>query len=245
MTSLVASLPIVPLMELLWRGRWLIGLGLALLAAWAVIFPADLPWLVAEPLTGTGAVQKAINTGINAFVTSAKPVLRMISDGINWAVRGLQWGLHGLPWPCLVIITAFLGWWFRGMGLALFVAIAVLYMALSGHWIKSMNTLAMVGVAVPLAVGFGFFLGVLGGKSERSRRVIEPTLDMMQTIPTFAYLVPLIVLFGFGPVPGVIASMIYAAPPITRNVMLGLKMVPEDLHDVASISGASRFSGFS
>ena len=244
MTSLVASLPIVPLMELLRRGRWLIGLGLALLAAWAVIFPADLPWLVAEPLTGTGAVQKAINTGINAFVTSAKPVLRMISDGINWAVRGLQWGLHGLPWPCLVIITAFLGWWFRGMGLALFVAIAVLYMALSGHWFKSMNTLAMVGVAVPLAVGFGFFLGVLGGKSERSRRVIEPTLDMMQTIPTFAYLVPLIVLFGFGPVPGVIASMIYAAPPITRNVMLGLKMVPEDLHDVASISGASRFQRF-
>ena len=107
-----------------------------------------------------------------------------------------------------------------------------------------MNTLAMVGVAVPLAVGFGFFLGVLGGKSERSRRVIEPTLDMMQTIPTFAYLVPLIVLFGFGPVPGVIASMIYAAPPITRNVMLGLKMVPEDLHDVASISGASRFQRF-
>ena len=75
--------------------------------------------------------------------------------------------------------------------------------------------------------------------------MIEPTLDMMQTIPTFAYLVPLIVLFGFGPVPGVIASMIYAAPPITRNVMLGLKMVPEDLHDVASISGASRFSAFS
>ena len=123
--------------------------GLALLAAWAVIFPADLPWLVAEPLTGTGAVQKAINTGINAFVTSAKPILRMISDGINWAVRGLQWGFHSLPWPCLVIITAFIGWWFRGMGLALFVAIAVLYMALSGHWIKSMNTLAMVGVAVP------------------------------------------------------------------------------------------------
>ena len=66
----------------------------------------------------------------------------------------------------------------------------------------------------------------------------------MQTIPTFAYLVPLIVLFGFGPVPGVIASMIYAAPPITRNVMLGLQQVPSELKDVAAISGSSRWQTF-
>jgi glycine betaine/proline transport system permease protein len=224
--------------------RKVLWLFLALIGAWAVVFPADLPWLVAEPFSVPGVVQDAINVGINSFVTWAKPVLRMVSDGVNWSVRSLQWMLHGLPWPWLVLLTAFLGWWLKGVGLATFVGLAMLYMALSGHWVKSMNTLAMVGVAVPLALGFGFLLGVLGGKSIRCRRFIEPSLDMMQTIPTFAYLVPLIVLFGFGPVPGVIASMIYAAPPITRNVMLGLRMVPEELHEVASISGASTFQRF-
>jgi len=93
----------------------------------------------------------------------------------------------------------------------------------------------MVGVAIPLALSFGFLMGVLAAKSKRAGRIIEPSLDLMQTIPTFAYLVPLIVLFGFGPVPGVIASMIYAAPPITRNVMLGLNQVPSELKDVAAI----------
>ena len=246
MTSLVASLhqPLLPVIQILQRGRGVMAFVLAVLAAWAVVFPADMPWLAAEPVAATGIVQDSINTAIKAFVGWAKPVLRLLSDGINWAVRSLQWSLHSLPWPLIVIATAFLGWWFKGVGLALFVAGAVLYMALSGHWIKSMNTLAMVGVAVPLAISFGFMMGVLGGKSATARRVIEPTLDMMQTIPTFAYLVPLIVLFGFGPVPGVIASMIYAAPPITRNVMLGLRLVPEALHEVASISGASRLQRF-
>ncbi len=123
-------------------------------------------------------------------------------------------------------------------------AISIFYMAASGLWIKSMNTLAMVGVAIPLALSFGFVMGVIAAKSRRAGRIIEPCLDLMQTIPTFAYLVPLIVLFGFGPVPGVIASMIYAAPPITRNVMLGLHQVPSELKDVATMSGTSRWQSF-
>ena len=217
---------------------------LALVAVWAVLAPQHLPWLDRPPVAGSTAPQDGINILIEAFVAWFKPVLRFLSGGIEATVRGLQSLLHGLPWPVMVAATAWLGWRHRGWGLALFCGLAVLYMALSGHWLKSMNTLAMVGVAVPLALGFGFALGVLGGKSARAEKVILPGLDLMQTIPTFAYLAPLIVLFGFGPVPGVVASMIYAAPPITRNVMLGLRMVPTELHEVAAISGAGRVQKF-
>ena len=102
----------------------------------------------------------------------------------------------------------------------------------------------MVGVAVPLALAVGFGLGVLGAKSRRANAVLQPALDLMQTIPTFAYLAPLVVLFGFGPVPGVLASMIYAAPPMTRNVMLGLSGVPQELREVSSMSGTTAWQRF-
>ena len=90
-----------PLAWLQKSAGWLAAV-FALIGAWAVIAPAwDLPWLVAEPVAATGAVQDAINTGIKAFVAWAKPVLRMVSDGINWAVRGLSPGFTGCPGPVL------------------------------------------------------------------------------------------------------------------------------------------------
>ena len=217
---------------------------LVIIAIWGVIAPQHLPLLDRAPVPASDLAQRVINTLIDVFVAWAKPGLRLISGFVEDGVRGLQWWLHSIPWPIMVLVLTWLGWRLRGYKFAAFCGIAVLYMALSGHWLKSMNTLAMVGIAVPLALGFGFMLGVIGSKSRRAERLIEPCLDMMQTIPSFAYLVPLIVLFSFGPVPGVIASMIYAAPPITRNVILGLKMVPLELHDVAAISGASKWQSF-
>jgi glycine betaine/proline transport system permease protein len=209
-----------------------------------VIYAPEMGKYAGPPIIPTDGIAAAINNGIEIFIDHFKPLLRLIAGGIDGGVRGLQTILHMIPWLAVVAAVFIAGWRLKSIWLGIGCGVAVLYMALSGHWIKSMNTLAMVGISVPLALGFGFLLGVLGAKSRPAHSVILPTLDLMQTIPTFAYLAPLVVLFGFGPVPGVLASMIYAAPPITRNVMLGLKQVPLDLHEVASMSGATAWQRF-
>ena len=210
----------------------------------AIIMPERLPAIVASPLAGGDSIAASINNGIDWFVSVFKPALRAIAGGLDWAVRGLQTLLHATPWPFIVIAVTWMAWRLKGIGLATLCGSAVLYMALSGYWLKSMNTLSMVGVAVPLALAVGFGLGVLGAKSRRANAVLQPTLDLMQTIPTFAYLAPLVVLFGFGPVPGVLASMIYAAPPMTRNVLLGLRSVPNELREVSAMSGTTALQRF-
>ena len=220
MTAASAASPIPALVPRLAAG-FVILVGIA-----AIIMPERLPAIVASPLAGGDGIAASINNGIDWFVSVFKPTLRAIAGGLDWAVRGLQTLLHATPWPFIVIAVTWMAWRLKGIGLATLCGGAVLYMALSGYWLKSMNTLSMVGVAVPLALAVGFGLGVLGAKSRRANAVLQPTLDLMQTIPTFAYLAPLVVLFGFGPVPGVLASMIYAAPPMTRNVLLGLRSVP-------------------
>ena len=121
-------------------------------------------------------------------------------------------------------------------------------MVLTGYWSESMNTLSLVGVSVPLAVAIGFGLGVWGYRSNRAGKILRPCLDLMQTVPTFAYLIPILLLFGFGPVVGLIASAIYACPPMVRNVMHGLRRIPPDILESAScaaprhasVSGRSR-----
>ena len=104
-----------------------------------------------------------------------------------------------------------------------------------------MNTPALVFLSIPLAVSVGAIIGILSFKFEPVDRVVQPMLDLMQTVPTFAYLVPILFLFGFGPVVGLIASGIYASPPMVRNVILGLRRVPPDVVESAMMSGATRY----
>src|SRR5262249_38301200 len=100
-------------------------------------------------------------------------------------------------------------------------------------------TLALVLLAVPASVIAGFFLGVLAYRVPRLRGTVDVCLDVMQTMPAFAYLIPLLLLFGFGPVVGLIASAIYAVPPMTRNTMLGLERVPSDIVESGTMSGCT------
>ena len=102
-----------------------------------------------------------------------------------------------------------------------------------------MATLSLVAVSMPLSVSIGFILGIMAFRSARFDRFIQPVLDLMQTIPAFAYLIPILFLFGFGPVVGLIASAIYSAPPMVRNTILGLRRVPPDIVESAIMSGCT------
>jgi glycine betaine/proline transport system permease protein len=122
-----------------------------------------------------------------------------------------------LPWIAVVGVVAALGYRFGGTRLALLAGGAFLYLAVFGQWASAMTTLASIAIAVPLGVAGGVLFGILGYRVPLARRIMEPILDLMQTVPIFAYLIPILFLFGFGPVSALIATMIYAKPYRTRS----------------------------
>jgi glycine betaine/proline transport system permease protein len=128
----------------------------------------------------------------------------------------------------------------QGWRLVIFAVLALSYMLVTGYWSKSMNSLALVALSVPLAVFTGFLFGVWGFFSRRAERVIMPSLDLLQTVPAFAYLIPVLLLFGFGPVVGLIASLLYSFPPMVRNTLLGLRGVSPEVIESGLMSGATR-----
>lgn len=200
---------------------------------------STLGWLSAPPAASRKPIVDAINAAMEWFVGTFKWVFEAIAWLLEWPMTQLQSLLQWLPWSATLAAFTALAFCASGRRLAIFTAAALLYMVVTGYWSQSMNTLALVGVAVPLAVALGFGLGVWGYRSDRANKVLEPCLDLMQTVPTFAYLIPILLLFGFGPVVGMVASAIYATPPMVRNVMLGLRRIPPDIIESARMCGTT------
>jgi len=159
-------------------------------------------------------------------------------------MRGARLALAWLPWPVVMFGTAALALKSSGERLAIFALATLAYILLAGYWPQSMNTLALVLLAVPISSVLGFVLGVLGHARPRLRPILLGALDLMQTVPAFAYLIPLLLLFGFGPVVGLIASAIYATPPMVRNTLLGLERVPAAISEAGLMSGCTRRQQF-
>ncbi len=199
----------------------------------------EVPWLVKYPRAYMVPVHDWLNLFMDWFVDTFKWLFHAIAWVLDWPMDGLQLLLQWLPWPATIAAIALLAHLASGWRLAAFSAGALSYMVVVGYWDESMRTLALVGVSVPLSVAIGLGLGVLAFKARWAERVIQPTLDLMQTIPTFAYLIPILLLFGFGPVVGLIASAVYACPPMVRNVLLGLQRVPSDVVESARMSGTT------
>lgn len=216
-----------------------IWLGVAAFAALCYALRAELSWIVKYPSDWQVPLQVWVNVFMDWFVATFQWFFRAIAWVMEWPMTGIQAVLQWLPWP--VTIAAFVALAHRAGGwkLAVFTLIALLYMVVTGYWEESMNTLALVGVSVPLSIAIGFGLGVAAYRSPRARTFIDPLLDLMQTVPAFAYLIPILLLFGFGPVVGLIASAIYAAPPMVRNTVLGLEQVPPEIKESGVMSGCT------
>ena len=145
-----------------------------------------------------------------------------------------------LAWPVVVVAVILAGWWFGGPGLATLGGACAIGLGLLGMWTLSMDTLAQVIVAVILAIALGIPLGVLSSRSNRFERLLKPVLDFLQTIPSFVILVPVIILFNVGRIPGIIASVLYALPAATRLTSLGIRRVSADATEAARAFGATR-----
>lgn len=205
-----------------------------------VLLGETFEWLARYPEEWALPFAPLLNSAMEWFVEQTAPVFRfaarVLGAPMAWARDFLNW----LPWPAAFVLSAMVAHRAGGWKLSLFTAASLAYILAVGYWRESMNSLALVVISVPLAVVVGFALGVWGFASRRAERAITPVLDFMQTIPAFAYLLPILLLFGFGPVVGLIASLMYSFPPMVRNTILGLRGVPSDIIEAGLISGATK-----
>jgi glycine betaine/proline transport system permease protein len=200
-----------------------------------------LPWLGSWPEAWSLPVTAWVGDGLTWFLEGIKPAARWFSEMLAYPMRWANFVLAGTPWPIVIGAVTALGWFLGGTWLAALGLFGLGFVLASGYWIESMNTLALVAVSVPLALLLGGSIGVLANEVPPVKRAVQAVLDVMQTVPTFAYLTPLLLLFGFGPVVGLIASAIYAAPPMARNVILGLERVEPEIKEAAVMSGGNRW----
>ncbi len=147
--------------------------------------------------------------------------------------------LPPLSWIAVIVTVVAMGWYARGWKLAAFVGACFLYLAVFGQWDSAMVTLSSIVIAVPFGVAGGLLLGIAGYRWLWFERAMSPVLDIMQTVPVFAYLVPILFLFGFGPVAAMIATIIYAMPPMVRVTMLSLGGVPNEIRDFGRMAGCT------
>jgi glycine betaine/proline transport system permease protein len=203
-----------------------------------------LPWLTAYPPELVVPVVEVLNVAMTWFVGAAGRFFKVVGWLLGQPLDAMLFLLAWVPWPITIAACALTANAASGWRLAAFTVAGMLYMVIMGYWTESMNTLSLVAISVPLAVLIGFAFGVLGFFSGRAERVIMPMLDLLQTIPTFAYLIPVLLLFGFGPVVGLIASLMYAFPPMVRNTILGLRRVPPEVLESALMSGATPWQLF-
>ena len=148
--------------------------------------------------------------------------------------------LPRLSWVGIVLFVSALGYLARGLGLAILVGGCFLYLALFGRWDSAMVTLSSIIIAVPIGVALGLTLGIICYRSRRAEIIITPILDLMQTVPVFAYLVPVLFLFGFGAVAAMIATIIFATPPMVRCTLLGLRTVSSEIVEFGRMAGCSQ-----
>lgn len=164
-----------------------------------------------------------------------------ITAGVRWVLDALGLALIGTPWPVVMLVICVVAWRAAGPRVAIFTAASLAYIALLGYWAIAMETVALVGAAVFICVIIGIPLGIWFGKSRRAYNAAEPVLDLMQTLPAFVYLIPIIAFFGTGNPPGILATIIFGMPPVIRLTSLGVRGVPDTIKEAAVAFGASRF----
>lgn len=189
-----------------------------------------------------GPLRDATNAAIDWLVVRFGDRFEAFSNGLLALLMAVEQLLRAAP-PSLVVLAAGAlalaasrsGW------LALGCAAGLWLIGALGQWDPAMQTLALVTVAVGLCLVLGLPLGVWSARSARARRVLMPVMDLMQTIPSFVYLIPAAMLFGLGKVPAVLATVIYAAPPLIRLTDLGIRQVSADATEAARAFGATRW----
>ena len=183
-----------------------------------------------------------VNRLVDWLVLHYGDQLRSLSDHLLRVLVGLENLLRLLPWWLLLLLVGLLAWHAsRSLTRALVLSALLALIGMLGLWDKLLQTLALVLVSSGLCVLIGVPLGVLLATRPLARRLVLPVLDVMQTLPAFVYLIPVLMLFGLGKVPAVFATLVYALPPLVRLTELGLAQIDPSLLQAAHGLGASRW----
>jgi glycine betaine/proline transport system permease protein len=182
-------------------------------------------------------VDTVVRWGRDNLVFITKPVNDFIVAGLLIPARDFL--TLTLAWPVLLLVTGFICWRLKGVGLAIFSVFALLVVGLIGMWALSLETLVQVLAAVIISVSIAIPVGIWAGRNPKVEAALTPILDALQTIPSFVYIIPVILLFTVGQVPGIIAAVLYAIVPGIRITALGIRQVPEESIEASQTFGAT------
>lgn len=180
-----------------------------------------------------------VNSGLDWLVVNFRDFFQATKVPIETTLNAIEGFLSYLsPWVVIIFFTLF-ALQFTNKKIAIATFLSFLFIGFIGAWDESMITLSLVLTSVLFSIIIGLPLGILCAKSNRIEGIIKPILDAMQTTPAFVYLIPIVMLFGIGNVPGVIVTIIFALPPLIRLTNLGIRQVPDDLIEASRSFGSS------
>ncbi len=222
-----------------WR-QWLVGAAVVLvtLLVWRLhgaetAFPAA--WTDAFPFA------ESINRFDQWMRPYVQPTTRAIAAGAVWLYEILVDFLIFTQWQVVFVILVLPAFAYGGLRLGLLAVIGVGSFLVLDFWDESMETLSLMTISIVISVIVGVLLGILAAQSDAIEAVLKPVLDTMQTLPAFVYLIPAFYLFGIGPPGAILATVIYALPPVVRLTNHGIRQVPAGIDEAATAFGASRW----
>jgi glycine betaine/proline transport system permease protein len=169
-----------------------------------------------------------VDRGVKFIVDNDGGTLERMGSSIGNLTEGIELALQAIPMPVVTALMVALGFWRVGWKFALFCLACCYVIDATGFWPQTMVTLALIIAATFISLVLGLPLGICAARSDRLASIVRPTLDFMQTMPAFVYLIPAAMLFGLGRVPGVLATVIFAMPPVVRLTSLGIRQVNKE-----------------
>jgi glycine betaine/proline transport system permease protein len=221
-----------------------VGLALAkVLLPQGLIRPPD--WLILPFADWINATFSFLQNDLGLMA-----VTRAFSDVVEWLLDVTANLLYGksrwpnvgpIPWTVVAVTACMAGYALKGWRLGALAGGTFVWIALMGQWKWAMETLSVIVVAAPFSVMLGLFMGVLAWRSPRFEQVLNPILNIAQSLPHFAYMIPVVVFIGVGPKAGAIVTIIFSVPPMIRMTLLGLKKVPEEVIEAGKMAGSTRW----
>jgi glycine betaine/proline transport system permease protein len=200
-------------------------------------------WLDQFPTLGRTALREMrrfIDDGFRGFTREYGEAIENFFNPLKAFLIGSEKLLLATPWPLVILGFAALAWFAsRSWKITLGAVLTLAAVGVLGMWDDTMQTVSMIFVSTVVAIGVGLPVGILMSRSNRLRSVVSPALDVMQTMPSFVYLIPVVMLLGIGRVPGLLAVIIYAIAPIIRLTNLGVRLVDKDVLEAADAYGSS------
>ncbi|MDI7861835.1 proline/glycine betaine ABC transporter permease [Rhizobiaceae bacterium n13] len=188
------------------------------------------------------ALKKAVDEGFRTFTRHYGDALEAFFQPLQTFLILSERFMTNTPWPIILILVALIAWFAsRNWKIVAGSVFTLLMIGYFDMWDDTMKTVSMIFVCTVMSIAIGIPIGIAMSRSERLQNLINPILDVMQTMPSFVYLIPVVMLLGIGKVPGLIAVVIYAIPPMIRLTNLGIRLVDKDVLEAADAFGSSNW----